>query len=57
MAPDSAKRSDSAIRGGASVTIIRVEVKAEAQMMAKPTPIRIARISMNGPCCTRCNNG
>lgn len=45
MAPDSAKRSDSAIRGGASTTIMRVEVKAEDHMTAKVRPIKIARMS------------
>ncbi len=45
--PDSAKRRASAISGGASVTIIRVEVKAEAHITAKARPISNARRSMD----------
>ena len=44
--PDRANRSASANKGGTSVTIIRVEVKAEAHMIAKNTPMKIARMSM-----------
>ena len=46
MTPDRAKRKARANSGGTSVTIIRVEVKAEAHITAKNTPMRIARMSM-----------
>jgi hypothetical protein len=46
ISPDSRNRSDSAISGGASATIIRAEVKADDHISAKASPIRIARMSM-----------
>ena len=48
---DRAKRITSAVSGGAAVTIIRVVVKAEAHISAKPKPIRMALKSMRAPAC------
>ena len=47
--PEIRYRADKAIKGDASATIIRADVKAEDHMTAKASPMRIARISMRGP--------
>ena len=46
ISPEMAKRTDSAIRGGAWATIIRAVAKAEDHSATKIRPIRMAR----GPC-------
>jgi len=47
--PEIRKRIASAVRGGASITINRAEVKAEDHMAEKASPIAMARKSMLRP--------
>ena len=46
MIPEIRKRIAKAVSGGASITIILADVKAEAHMKANITPIATARKSM-----------
>ena len=47
MSPEIKNRRPRDVNGGAAETIIRAEVKAEDHMSAKPSPMRIARMSMS----------